>query len=155
MEGGFEMKTLQFIKNLNYLDEKQISEIDEAQNIKYQEIFYHKHTPKKTIYSKEEQPVDFLKAMNEMEDLVYGQGWYYIQFHNKRNGDEVGFVRKKEDEWYVQTSIKSSSNDYFWCVHTSSENVSSLLRLFFEEMPWFGLLQWKMNRCREDGSFEC
>ena len=41
-----------------------------------------------------------------------------------------------------------SWDSYYWGGTADSKAVAELLRLFFEEMPWFGMVSFTMRRYR-------
>ena len=115
---------------------------------KLQAITYYKSVDN---YHVRDVPVDFLGAMREMETLPVATGPYrFIGFENRRNGDNVQFIRIGEDRWYVDVPIDGGRgwDGYFWGTRTDTGSVSDLLRLFFEEMPWLGMLPFTMRRYR-------
>ena len=117
-----------------------------AQDEKFQSITYYKCVD--DFYVRD-IPVDFIGAMREMESLPVATGPYrFIGFLNRRNRDNVQFIRMAEDEWYVDVPINGGYewDGYYWGARTDTKTVSELLRLFFEEMPWFGMVQFTMRR---------
>ena len=122
------------------------AEDDQAE--KLQAITYYKSVDN---YHIRDVPVDFLGAMREMETLPVATGPYrFIGFENRRNGDNVQFIRMGRDRWYVDVPIDGGRgwDGYYWGAKTDTRAASDLLRLFFEEMPWFGMLPFTMRRYR-------
>ena len=39
---------------------------------------------------------------------------------------------------------------YCWCAYSKTQKITDMVRLFFEEVPWFGMLSWKMRRFKHD-----
>ena len=118
------------------------------QDVKYQYITYYKDDGKITINPQENSPIDFLKAMNEMEKLDCRYEYNFIGFENHKNVDIVQFIRQGKNKWYCEIPIRINGkwDGYSWTAYTDSKTVSNLMRLFFEEVPWFGILNWKMRR---------
>lgn len=96
-------------------------------------------------------PIDYLGAMREMESLPAASGPYrFIGFVNGRNGDNVQFIRLGDDLWYADVPIGAGVDwdGYYWGARADSRSVADMLRLFFEEMPWLGMLPFTMRRHR-------
>ena len=94
-------------------------------------------------------PVDYLGAMKEMEGMPIAAGPYrFIGFENARNGDNVQFIRLGSDLWYADVPISGGPrwDGYYWGARASTRPVADMLRLFFEEMPWLGMLPFTMRR---------
>jgi len=128
----------------NYmLDEKKILDA------KYQYITYYKQNGKEIVKSKDEIPIDFLKAMYEVENLNWKLD-NHIGFENHKTDDVVQFIRKGKNNWYVDVPIKINSlwNGYFWGSYSDNKTISNMLRLYFEEVDWFDMLRWKMGRVK-------
>ena len=118
------------------------------QGEKFQSITYYKSVDNRYV---RDVPIDYLGAMREMESLPVATGWYrFIGFKNARNGDNVQFIRIGEDEWYADVPINSGADwdGYYWGAKADTRSVAGMLRLFFEEMPWLGMLPFTMRRYR-------
>ena len=118
------------------------------QDEKFQSITYYKCVDSCSV---RDAPIDFLGAMREMETLpVATKMDRFIGFVNRRNGENVQFLRRGDDDWYVDVPINggSSWDGYYWGGTADSKTVAELLRLFFEEMPWFGMVSFTMRRYR-------
>lgn len=121
---------------------------DTISDVKYQDITYHMDNTDKTIHSKENAQIDFLKAMNEMENLDWKYENNYITFVNNKTRECVQFLRKDKDWWYAEVPINDGAKweGYAWSCDAESKPIMDMLRLYFEEVPWFGMLSWKMRR---------
>ena len=121
---------------------------DTIVDVKFQHIIYYLQNPGRFVDSKKNIPVDFIKAMNEMKNLDYNYEDNFIGFENKKTNECVQFIRKGEDDWYAEVPITHGKgwDGYAWCCDTKSKPVMDMVRLFFEEVPWFGMLDWKMRR---------
>ena len=122
---------------------------DEAvkQDTKYQHITYHKQNGSEIILYKELVSIDFFKAMSEMENLNWKLD-NYVGFENQRTRDYVQFIREGKNEWYADIPIDDRKNwkGYCWSAYGDNKTISNMLRLYFEEVDWFGMLRWKMRR---------
>ena len=126
----------------------ELSRQDIISDVKYQDITYHMDNRDKTVYSKEHAQIDFLKAMNEMENLDWNYENNYITFVNNKTEECVQFLRKSKNNWYAEVPINDGPkwDGYAWSCDTESKPVMDMLRLYFEEVSWFGMLSWKMRR---------
>ena len=72
----------------------------------------------------------------------------FIGFDNLTKHECVQFIRQGQDKWYAEAPIRHGVrwDGYAWCSYSDSKTVTDLIRLFFEEVPWFGMLSWKMMR---------
>jgi len=121
---------------------------DTMSDVKYQNITYYMHNHNKIVESKDKIQIDFLNGMSEMNDLDWKYKMNYIGFKNHRTNDCVQFIRQGQDKWYAEVLICSGKDwdGYTWSCYSNSEKIVSMMRLFFEEIPWFGMLSWKMRR---------
>ena len=126
------------------ISEKQESITD----VKYQNIIYFMNNIGKTVNSKSNIPIDFLTAMSEMESLDYTSNNHFIGFVNKKTNECLQFKRRTKDDWYAEVIINHGKgwDGYYWCANSKIDAISNMLRLFFEEVSWFGMLSWKMRR---------
>ncbi len=117
-------------------------------DVKYQDITYYMQNPNKVIDSKKNIPIDFLKATSEMSDLDWNYEWNYIGFANNKKNECIQFIRQGETKWYAEVPINNGKKweGYAWGAYSDSKTITDMLRLFFEEVPWFGMLSWKMRR---------
>ena len=124
---------------------------DALSDVKYQDITYHMDNLGKTINSKEEKRIDFLKASNEMNNLDWNYEWNYITFHNRKINECLQFKRLEKNKWYADVPINNGKNwdGYYWAAYANSKTIMDMLRLFFDESPWFGMLSWKMRRYKK------
>ena len=129
---------------LDKISEKQESITD----VKFQNIIYFMNNIGKTVNSKSNIPIDFLTAISEMESLDYTSNNHFIGFVNKKTNECLQFKRRTKDDWYAEVIINHGKgwDGYYWCANSKIDAISNMLRLFFEEVPWFGMLSWKMRR---------
>ena len=129
---------------LDKISEKQESITD----VKFQNIIYFMNNIGKTVNSKSNIPIDFLTAMSEMESLDYTSNDHFIGFVNKKTNECLQFKRRTKDDWYAEVIINHGKgwDGYYWCANSKIDAISNMLRLFFEEVSWFGMLSWKMRR---------
>jgi hypothetical protein len=120
----------------------------EIQNSKYQNIIYFMNNKDKSVDSKSNTPIDFLMAMSEMESLDYTSNNYFIGFVNKKTNECLQFKKRSEDDWYAEVIINHGKgwDGYCWCADSKTPKITDMLRLFFEEVPWFGMISWKLRR---------
>ena len=130
------------------IENSELSRQDIISDVKYQDITYHMDNRDKTIHSKEHAQIDFLKAMNEMENLDWNYENNYITFVNNKTEECVQFLRKSKNNWYAEVPINDGPkwDGYAWSCDAESKPIMDMLRLYFEEVPWFGMLSWKMRR---------
>ena len=130
------------------INSSELSRQDIISDVKYQDITYHMDNRDKTVYIKEHAQIDFLKAMNEMENLDWNYENNYITFVNNKTKECVQFLRKSKNNWYAEVPINDGPkwDGYAWSCDTESKPITDMLRLYFEEVPWFGMLSWKMRR---------
>ena len=128
--------------------EGELEKLDIKSDVKYQDITYYMKNPNKVVEAKDNIPIDFLKATSEMNDLDWNYEWNYIVFANNRKSECVQFIRQGEKKWYAEVPIRSGKgwDGYSWCGYSDIETITNMMRLFFEEVPWFGMLSWKMRR---------
>jgi len=129
---------------LDKISEKQESITD----VKFQNIIYYMDNRIRKVSQKQNVQIDFIKAVSEMNSLDYTYENNFIGFDNLSKHECVQFIREGQDKWYAEVPIKHGMkwDGYAWCSYTDSKTVTNLLRLFFEEVPWFGMLSWKMRR---------
>ena len=102
----------------------------------------------KRVSQEQNVQIDFIKATSEMSKLNWNYEKNFIGFDNLTKNDCVQFIRQVQDRWYVEVPIRHGVawDGYAWCSYSDSKTVSDLIRLFFEEVSWFGMLSWKMMR---------
>jgi len=146
--GVNEMNNIQ-TKLVQSLDSHETISIKTLDDVKYQDISYYKQNGDEIIESDDHNQIDFIKAISEMEKLDW-KLFNYIGFHNHKNQDLVQFIRKNENNWYAEVPINHGKNWdwYYWAAEADNETIASMMRLFFEEVPWFGMLSWKMGRAK-------
>jgi len=136
------------IKTISIEDQYALQDQNNLQNTKYQDIIYYKYDRNELVESTNNIHIDFFKAMSEMEKLDWTFSPNYIGFENKKKDELVQFIRLEQNRWYADIPINSGVNwnGYFWGTCSDNKTISDMLRLFFEETLWFGILNWKMNR---------
>jgi len=119
----------------------------EKLDTKYQDITYFKQNGNEIVDSDDFIHIDFLNAMSEMENL-YWNLFNHIGFRNHKTNDFVQFIRQGPNKWYVDVPINDGKNweGYCWSAYGDNKTISNMLRLYFEEVKWFGMLSWKMRR---------
>ncbi len=114
---------------------------------KYQNITYWKYGKFETVHPLSFTPIDQQKALHETEKIL----WKYeeaIGFTNGQNKDAIHFKRTEEDRWHVTVPIftREAWDGYFWWAVSDTRTVLDMIKLFFEELEWFGMLDFEMNR---------
>ena len=106
---------------------------------------------KKTVNQSQQVRIDFLGAVNEMEHLDHEFERNFIGFQNCSTGEYVQFVRLGDDSWYADVPIKDQNNweGYLWAGYGDTKSITDMLKLFFEEVPWFDSLSWKMRKYKK------
>ena len=120
-------------------------------DVKFQNIIYYYWDGKRTVDQSQQVRIDFLGAVNEMECLDHKFERNFIGFQNCSTGEYVQFVRLGNDSWYADVPIKDRGNweGYLWAGYGNTQSITDMLKLFFEEVPWFDSLSWKMRRCTQ------
>lgn len=96
-------------------------------------------------------PIDFLKAMKEIENFPKNEK-SVIGFKNRKNGDFVELHHLYKDKWLVDTGVsdyKVFEGQYSSFALATDNEVSTLMKLFFEELPWHDLLNWRSMKFEE------
>ena len=126
---------------INFQEQKEI------QGIKYQDITYFKQNGNEIVDFGALIHIDFMKAMSEMENLNCDL-FNFIGFRNHKTNDFVQFIRQEQNRWYADVPIDDEKNweGYCWSAYGENKTISNMMRLFFEEVDWFGMLRWKMRR---------
>ncbi|MEC4848992.1 MAG: hypothetical protein RI100_07380 [Nitrosarchaeum sp.] len=114
-------------------------------DVKFQDIVYYMHTRTKTVQN---EPINFFKAIDEMQKLDWKYSPNYIGFTNNNTQENVQFSRTEQDKWYAETLIKPDGNwnGYVWCCYSEFKTIENMLELFFEEVSWSQMLSWKLKR---------
>jgi len=120
-------------------------------DVKFQNIIYYYWDGKRTVDQSQQVRIDFLGAVNEMECLDHKFERNFIGFQNCSTGEYVQFVRLGNDSWYADVPIEDRGNweGYLWAGYGNTQSITDMLKLFFEEVPWFDSLSWKMRRCTQ------
>lgn len=135
-------------KKDNVLEMRELQELKSDISDNDQDITYYKDDGQVAINPQENVPINFLKAMNEMEKLDWRYEYNFVGFENHKNGGIVQFIRQGKDKWYCEIPIRVNGkwDGYSWAAYSDSKTVTNMLRLFFEEVSWSGMLSWKMRR---------
>ena len=125
--------------------------LETTTDVKFQNIIYYYWDGKKTVNQSQQVRIDFLGAVNEMENLDHKFERNFIGFQNCTTGEYVQFVRLGDDSWYADVPIKDQDNweGYLWAGYGNTKSVTDMLKLFFEEVPWFDSLSWKMRKYKK------
>ena len=128
-------------------NEEYYQEIMQKTDEKYQKITYWKYGKFETVHALSETPIDLQKALFETQKLL-PEHKEEIGFSNGSNKDAIHFTRRGEDDWHVQTPIFTQDiwDGYYWEAVTDTKCTLDTIRLFFDELEWFGMLAFKMNR---------
>jgi len=140
------------LNSVNIYENFQVEEI--LQDTKFQNITYYKQNDSEIIGHDKWVSIDFLKAMSEMEKLDCEKP-NHIGFKNHRTEETVQFIRKGKNNWYADIPIKNNGEwkGYCWGAYSDNKTISNMMRLFFEEVEWFGMLEWKMRRVSLNGRY--
>ena len=141
-------------KVIENITEDYLQEQKEISDTKYQYITYYKQNGNDIIESKDCVQIDFIKAMNEMENLNW-KLFNHIGFVNHKTNENLQFIREGFDNWYADVPINDEKNweGYCWGAYSDNKTISNMMRLFFEEVEWFGILEWKMRRVGQNGRY--
>ena len=125
--------------------------LETTTDVKFQNIIYYYWDGKKSVDQNQQVKIDFLGAVNEMECLDHKFERNFIGFQNCSTREYVQFVRLGNDSWYADVPIEDRGNweGYLWAGYGNTQSITDMLKLFFEEVPWFDSLSWKMRRCTQ------
>ena len=152
IDGGKEMNKINDkLKIIENIDEEYLQEQKEVLDTKFQQITYYKQNGSELIGHRNWVSIDFLKAMSEMEKLNWNES-NHIGFENHRTHENVQFIRKGKNYWYadVPIIIDGKWDGYCWGAYSDNKTISNMMRLFFEEVEWFGMLSWKLWRIKQN-----
>ena len=141
---------LQFVEKTGFLDS---TKQDEDVKIKYQNIRYFKDNGFEQIHAKNSELIDYFKAKNEIKKIDWTHKSNFIGFENHDTFEVLQMVRLEEDEWYVENLIGGGFGAVNWVGHIwfcqiSTEEVLSLVHLFFEEAHWFRTQNWTLKKIK-------
>jgi len=116
-------------------------------DVQHQEITYWKYGRFETVPSTEFTPIDLQKALSEIDRIL----WEYkesIGFTNGRNKDAINMRKIARDMWHVEVPIFTSAewDGYAWTAETDTRRIKDVTRMFFDELEWFGMLDFAMLR---------
>lgn len=131
-------------------NEEYYQELLQNTEIKYQQITYWKHGKFEEVNALLFTPIDLKKALHETEKILW-EHKESIGFTNGRNKDAINFRRYEEDKWLAQVPIftKDEWDGYCWLAYSDTKTTLDTIRLFFEEVEWFGMLDFKMDRHKD------
>ena len=114
---------------------------------KYQHITYWKYGKFETVHGLKFTPIDLQKALDETEKLLW-EHKESIGFTNGKNKDAIHIRRKEENLWYAEVPVftRKEWDGYYWSAFSDTRTIFDVIRLFFEEVEWFGMLDFKMRR---------
>ena len=150
MEWKLSYGVLEKLKNIileQEMNTRTIPQQKSIQDAKHQDIIYYKDNSDEFISGLEFRSIDFLKAMSEMENMDWTYSKNFIGF-SKTGDDAILFRRKSESKWSAQIPIFEGEKwtGFYWIAYSDSNTISDMLRLFFENVPWFGMLSWKTGK---------
>jgi len=130
---------------------KMVQKLETTTDVKFQNIIYYYWDGKKSVNQSQQVRIDFLGAVNEMEHLDHEFERNFIGFQNYSTGEYVQFVRLGDDSWYADVPIKDQNNweGYLWAGYGNTKSITDMLKLFFEEVPWFDSISWKMRKYKK------
>ena len=147
--------TTQEFVNCNKIDDDTISLLGTRSDIKYQDIEYCMHNRKKIVYYNEHKKIDFHLAVDELKSLGCTLWQNGISIYNNKTDQSIFCHRLVEDKWLVFTPIKTDGiwSGYEWVSYPDTASLINVLKLYFEETPWFNTLTWKQVKWTSD--FDC
>lgn len=143
LDGGKELRrTRQELDHIGQIPE-QAKKVCLA-GTKYQDIEYCMANRGRFVLYSEHRKIDYVSALHELANL----DWTYlnngISFIDNKTHGSVFFRRTNLNLWYVQTAAHDA-NGNFWTTTIDSESAFTVLRLFFEESPWFEAVGWHLE----------
>lgn len=119
-----------------------------AVDTKHQQIIYYKWDRNEAVCSKDNTPIDLQKAISEIRGLDWTYSQNHLGFRNILTNETVQFVRLEQDKWYLESLIRPGVKweGYAWVSEANTESVVELVKLFFEEMPWLYVVDWKLEK---------
>ena len=122
--------------------------IDQGQDtdIKYQHIVYCKCNRNNCVSYTDHVPIDLVKATNELNGMDWTWKNNGITFINLKNDDDIFCHRLKENKWFVATRVMKDDvyTGLHWVAYPDHESLINTIRLFFEEVAWFEMLDWNI-----------
>ena len=142
------VKTICAVKQWNKFKSNTFQKLESTTDVKFQNIIYYCWDGKKAVNQNQQVKIDFLGAVNKMKNLNHKFERNFIGFQNSCTGEYVQFVRLGHDSWYADVPIKDQNNweGYLWAGYADTKSITDMLKLFFEELPWFNSISWKMRR---------
>ena len=142
------VKTICAVKQWNKFKSNTFQKLESTTDVKFQNIIYYCWDGKKAVNQNQQVKIDFLGAVNKMKNLNHKFERNFIGFQNSCTGEYVQFVRLGHDSWYADVPIKDQNSweGYLWAGYADTKSITDMLKLFFEELPWFDSISWKMRR---------
>ena len=142
------VKTICAVKQWNKFKSNTFQKLESTTDVKFQNIIYYCWDGKKAVNQNQQVKIDFLGAVNKMKNLNHKFERNFIGFQNSCTGEYIQFVRLGHDSWYADVPIKDQNNweGYLWAGYADTKSITDMLKLFFEELPWFNSISWKMRR---------
>jgi len=121
-------------------------------DIKYQDIEYCMHNRNNCVYYNEHKQVDLQLALSELTSLDWTVSQNGISFINNKNDQCIFCHRLTENKWSVLTPIKVDGvwTGKEWASYPETESLIGVIKLFFEETPWFSTLRWREVKMTSD-----
>ena len=128
-------------------DEKYYEELLQRSDAAHQNITYWKHGKFVYVHALRFVPIDLQKALRETEELLHEYS-ESIGFSNGRNKDAISITRIADDQWDVEVPVftRDQWDGYWWRASTDTKKIMDVIKMFFEELEWFGMLDFKMGR---------
>ncbi len=128
-------------------NEDYYQELLQATDVNYQNITYWKHGKFESVSALAFVTIDLQRAQAETKKLL----WMHrelIGFSNGRSKDAVNIQRTGEEKWRVTVPIftRDQWDGYFWRADSDTVILLDMIRLFFDELEWFGMLDFVMDR---------
>lgn len=128
-------------------NEEYYLELLKKTDAEHQDITYWKYGRFETVHPLEWATIDLQKALHEIEEIrwEYGES---IGFTNGRNKDCIDLKRVEEDRWRAEVPVFTEEEwaGYKYTGHADTRVVKDVTRMFFDEMEWFKMIDFKMGR---------
>ena len=127
------VKTICTVKQWNKFKSNTFQKLESTTDVKFQNIIYYYWDGKKAVNQNQQVKIDFLGAVNKMENLDHKFERNFIGFQNSCTGEYVQFVRLGHDSWYADVPIKDQNNweGYLWAGYADTKSITDMLKLFF------------------------
>ncbi len=124
---------------------------DAAGDARSQDITYFMRDGARSVKAKDNVHIDFVAAEAVMRGMGCGKENHFIGFTNNNTGELLQFLRLEENLWHADVPIRHGAgwDGYYWGCRAGTEDVISMLGLFFEEARWFDSLNFTMRRYKK------